>query len=83
MANCKTVWFSESDPEMWFEQCKDAERFDRAAEVIDHVDQTEAKRGRILSRGEIVRCIMERYNIEQRYDWAEPAKEDQDEADTI
>jgi len=79
MATCKTVWFSESDPEKWFKECRDAERFDRAAEVVGFVNDRGIGGSGVA---DVVNRIMERYNIEQRYDWVEPAKDDQDETTT-
>jgi len=84
MAKYKGVWFSESNPTKWFEQSKDAENFDKAAEVVDFIRKCSFMADGGNPVAAIVDRIMERYTIEQRYDYIPPAgDEDEHEADAI
>ena len=83
MATMKTVYFCDSDPKVWFENYKDAERFDKVAEVADYAHSKLSTSLHKLDVICVVERIAERYTLDQRYDWAEPEKEDQDETATI
>ena len=73
MAICKYVWVCESDPSKYFENSKDAERFDRKAEVETWVnEETNTEYPHISS---VIERIMERYEITQRYDYKAPEGE--------
>ena len=81
MATYKTVYICDSDPEKWFEKREEAERFDKAAEVTAFIKNGgESLADKYIMA--IVDRVLERYDITQRWDYAEPAKEDQDEAAT-
>jgi len=74
MATCKSVWFCESDPEKWFVDHKDAERFDQIAEIADYIDEN-MKEGVEVKIEDVVWKLMERYEIKQRWDWKAPEGE--------
>ena len=86
MAKYKGVYFSESDPTKWFEDNKEAEKFDKVAEVREFIRAANIPLNSDYTSN-LVRRIMEKYTLDKRYDYVEPvedepAKEDQDEATT-
>jgi len=85
MAKFKSVYFSEINPSMWFETREEAEQYDKAAEVATWIEEDP---GECISTRQIVARIMDRYDLQERWDYkakiaeAAEAKDDQDETAT-
>lgn len=77
MATYKGVYFCESDPDKWFDNREDAERFDKVEEVSEWAKSIP---GGLIARPmcDVISHIMERYEINQRWDWKEPAEDVQE-----
>ena len=87
MAKYKGVWFSESEPAKWFEDSKEAEEFDKVAEIREFIRAANIPMNFDYTSN-VVRRIMEKYTLDKRYDYVEPAedepdKDDEHEADAI
>ena len=73
MAIYKGVYFCESDPSKWFENMKDADRFDEVSEIESHIKGylDESYKSDQDARL-IAEHMLKRYEIKQRWDWKEP-----------
>ena len=79
MATYKGVWFSESDPTKWFEEADGARQFDKAAEVVAYLRDALDEESQELTLPVIVKRMMERYTISERYDYVPPHTKASDE----
>lgn len=77
MSKYRSVYFPDSNPDVWFETRDEADRYDKVEEVLEYVNNN-MKNG---TTKEIIQNILKKYDLSQRYDWKNPQLEPLDLGD--
>ena len=73
MAKFKSVYFSESNPERWFETRDEADQFDKAAEIAEWLKDVPipdiSSFHSDVFWANLINHLMERYDLQERWDY--------------